>query len=523
MIYGEDVHGVRVFGGGILDGGMENRMHCSCFHLTKSTVKFFNSTDIRFEGITILDSSCWSMNFFGCSNVEIDRVKIVGQWRYNTDGIDLVNSDHVTIRNSFVRSFDDTIVLKGCDFWDFDPIPWKTGRSVTDILVSNCVLWCGWGKTLEIGFETGAPEYARIRFENCDLIHNNGSAMDIQNGNWADVHDVIFSDIRVEYQQYSQTPILQERDDQRYQYTGRIHVPDLISMVNRPFVLGKSDTHGSIHDICFENIKVFAEPSVPLSRLRIIIENVSDAARYENFTFRSFEINGVDLDTPESIKMEIKGNVSGIHWEKKSRTNGKFAYLALGNSVTLHGKCGYWWSADRGMAATTQEKDYVHLVKAELEKRYGEVLLSTYNFSQWELMYYDRAEALEVLDPYLHDELNLVTLQLGENVQDHRTFREDFKEMLCYIQEKAPNAKLIVVGEVSTPERNETKKAVCAELGVPYAETGIIFSVPGYEAGMGTLVEGEDGKWHAIDHVGVAGHPGDNGMKLMAEKVIECL
>lgn len=42
-----------------------------------------------------------------------------------------------------------------------------------------------------------------------------------------------------------------------------------------------------------------------------------------------------------------------------------------------------------------------------------------------------------------------------------------------------------------------------------------------YMAGIDTIVYGDDGEKHIIKHEGVALHPGDNGMKFIADKVIE--
>ena len=76
----------------------------------------------------------------------LDNIKVFGQWRYNTDGIDIVNSQNITVKNTFVHSFDDTICIKGIDRYIHADCEY--------ILVENCVLWCDWGRCCEFGFET---------------------------------------------------------------------------------------------------------------------------------------------------------------------------------------------------------------------------------------------------------------------------------------------------------------------------------------------------------------------------------
>ncbi len=314
--YGEGIEDLEIFGGGILDGGWEERVFEHCYEpFTKSTVKFYGSRNIHIDGLTILNSACWTINAFGCADLLLENINIVGQWRYNTDGIDLVNTQRAIIRNCFVRSFDDTIVLKGIiKFFDF-PCQ-RTGDNVEDILVENCTLWCDWGRTCEIGIETSAPEFKNIEFRNCDLIHNASSALDIQNGCEAVVKNIVFRDIRVEMQADQLPSIYQHSDDMPYEPKGQMGVPHLIYSANRSFFnsypqfSSDSITRGITKDILYENITVFAEEGVP--KPKILVASIYDSAPFGKHTIRNLVVNGKRITDWKDLQLERQGQVENI-------------------------------------------------------------------------------------------------------------------------------------------------------------------------------------------------------------------
>ena len=78
-------------------------------------------------------------------------------WRPNTDGVDIVNSSYVTVRDSFLRTFDDTVTLKGIDRYQH--------LNVEHISVQNCVLWCGWGADAGNRIGNGLPLRAKRRVQ----------------------------------------------------------------------------------------------------------------------------------------------------------------------------------------------------------------------------------------------------------------------------------------------------------------------------------------------------------------------
>ena len=59
-------------------------------------------------------------------------------------------------------------------------------------------------------------EITNIVFENCSIIHVTGSVLDCYNIDYADVHDVIYSNIDVEYDDIIMEASIQSNDDERY-------------------------------------------------------------------------------------------------------------------------------------------------------------------------------------------------------------------------------------------------------------------------------------------------------------------
>ncbi|MBR6427550.1 MAG: SGNH/GDSL hydrolase family protein [Clostridia bacterium] len=208
----------------------------------------------------------------------------------------------------------------------------------------------------------------------------------------------------------------------------------------------------------------------------------------------------------------------------KTADNGEevFRYLAIGNSITWHVKCDYWWN-ECGMAASVAEKDYVHVVAQNLEEKHGRMEFAAYNFSKWEITPNDRFQTLQLIDDLLRPDLNLITVQLSENVTEKATLEEDFRELVNYIKNKCPDADIVVVDDYYNSEYSAMKKRVAEERGVKFADLSAIRGNAEYTVGMGTTVYGSDGTPHKIEHLGVSGHPGDKGMKYIANAIIGCL
>ena len=73
--------------------------------------------------------------------------------------------------------------------------------------------------------------------------------------------------------------------------------------------------------------------------------------------------------------------------------DGTHRVLFVGNSITRHEpNPSLGWYGDWGMAASSKEKDYVHLVVAELDKKYGKVDYCIAQGAMWEWGYRNTEE-----------------------------------------------------------------------------------------------------------------------------------
>ncbi len=258
-------------------------------------IRLYSCRNCSIEHITFRDSSTFTVVPAACENIVIDDVKLIGMWRYNSDGIDPFNSSNLVIRNSFLRNFDDCVVLKGISGYGCLPM--------RNILVENCVLWCDWGRALEIGAETNATEYANLLFRDCDVIHGTWLLLDIQHHNNAAIHDVVFEDIRCEYTRHQQPLKFQESADQTFeQAEGKIIQPGLLgAFYYNMGLFGWPHNGETMERITFKDIQVLCDEEVPMPTCQFIGLNADSkicGARLENITR-----NGVRLATPEAANL----------------------------------------------------------------------------------------------------------------------------------------------------------------------------------------------------------------------------
>lgn len=314
-IYSENSENIKVFGNGIFDAGLEERPLRKCLGITIGNARFINCNNVKIQGVGFTNSAVWCVNVFACKNVEINDIKVFGQWKYNTDGIDLLNSSKVNIKNSFIQSFDDGIVIKGYDEY--------SDKNNENITAENCVVECQWGRALEIGLETSCREYNNILFKNIDIIRPACVACDIQNGDCAEVHNVTFDDIRIELDSFYNKEALQSDQSLPYPNKDTIQHSTLLMIINKSFresykvdgtpkyKLNKGDERfTSSHDITFKNIKVYADDKVlkeyDKDLISINLINLIETTKYYNINIENINLNGKKVPI-ENINVHRNG------------------------------------------------------------------------------------------------------------------------------------------------------------------------------------------------------------------------
>ncbi len=245
----------------------------------------------------------------------------------------------------------------------------------------------------------------------------------------------------------------------------------------------------------------------------------SDQLRQQNEIIDSLSKN---ISENELKISQLQNQIDKLNIKVEYSDNA-FNYLAIGNSITLHAVTDYWWN-EVGMAATEADKDYVHLISNYLKDQYGDVCCYSTNFSLWERQSHDRAETYDDIDKFLSMKLNLVTIQLGENVDDPTTFESDLEELIEYVQKKAPKAEILVIDNFWDDEKIESMKIEASNnTNVKFISLDEIKNKPEYQCGLGTIVFDKAGNEHTVEHEGVARHPNNDGMKYIADKIIESL
>lgn len=276
------------------------------------TVKLEYCRNVKIEGITMRDSLVYNIRPMACIGMDIRNVKIIGCWRYNSDGIDMHNCEDVVIEDCFIRTFDDSICVKGFDCYyegDLDKAVWEamhynggSYENFRNVRVRRCVIWNDWGKALEIGAETRAEEICDVVFEDCDIIHVTHGVLDVANVDYADVHDITYRNIRVELDDVIPKPAHQLNDAHVYELSTTDYVPPVIcarAIYHYEYSAG-GQRRGRNRDLLFEDIYVTGRHR-PLFRF----EGHSAEDTTRDVIIRNLRVNGKHIVDPADYDMEI--------------------------------------------------------------------------------------------------------------------------------------------------------------------------------------------------------------------------
>lgn len=299
VIEAREVSNIRILGRGILDVSTFKRGEAG------GAISLYGCTNVEIDGIIIRDPNVWTVTPSACQHVTISDIKLIGLWRYNADGIDIVNSQHVTIDKCFVRSFDDSIAIKGLKGRRNHP----TGdKPVQDVIVSDCVIWNDWGRALEMGAETVAPEISDVVFRNCDIIHTVHIAMDIQHGDRAMIQNVCFENIRLEIDDYNPRPRIQTDRSEKYSIEKNDdYCPRLLVLEIRKTNYSKDEERGRIQDIYVKDIAVTGN-HFPESYLC----GYNATHKVGNVTIENLLINGQLIKNADEGRFSIRDHVSNV-------------------------------------------------------------------------------------------------------------------------------------------------------------------------------------------------------------------
>lgn len=179
--------------------------------------------------------------------------------------------------------------------------------------------------------------------------------------------------------------------------------------------------------------------------------------------------------------------------------------IILGNSITLAGpNPPLGWYGNWGMAASAEDKDYVHVLKKSFQLRNPDVVVKVQNIQEFELDFtaYNFDTELKSLRDTHPD---LLILRIGENLKaniDLNVFEKRYQDLINYF--RADNPKIIVVG-VSTVFQGMAD--------------AIMARYPPYVS-LKTITQDQTNMALGLfENYAVATHPGDTGMRNIASLI----
>lgn len=211
-----------------------------------------------------------------------------------------------------------------------------------------------------------------------------------------------------------------------------------------------------------------------------------------------------------SAKGQLKQN-DYVTFENKEGSGVRVMFV--GNSITRHGVLPeIGWYGDYGMAASSIEKDYVHIVMNYIRKDDPDAAFCICQCAEWERQYKQGDTVLDEFCDARDFGADIIIVRLVENCPieefDKDIFKLQYDKLIFYLNSK-DDAKIIVTTGFWRHIADEQIREYAKEQGYPLVELSDL---------------GDENEMKALGlfaHSGVANHPSDKGMQAMADRIWE--
>lgn len=285
-IHGIFLNNITIRGRGIIDGSIWKNW-LTPGEIARPPINLRNSKGITIEGVILINPNAWALNLYECENTVIKNVKIITA-RQNGDGITIQSSRNIHVSDSFVRSWDDSLVIKN-----------YAGDSKF-INFNNIQIWTDLAQSMEIGYETnkGLKEnsiISDITFRDITVLFNfHKPVISIHNSDNALIKNIYYENIVVENA-----------------FMGEGDAGDNNQLIDFSILSSQwssTKERGNIRNIFINNVKVL-RGKFPPSRIVGYDENHT----IENINIKNLEILGKEIRSLEDGRFKINSFVRNLN------------------------------------------------------------------------------------------------------------------------------------------------------------------------------------------------------------------
>lgn len=193
----------------------------------------------------------------------------------------------------------------------------------------------------------------------------------------------------------------------------------------------------------------------------------------------------------------------------------KIRILFVGNSITYHApKPEIGWFGSWGMAATCEKNDYVHQVVNMLETQYGKVGYGVAQLAQWELSFDENNKWKDNYCGIESFDADVAVIRMGENIPGTKlqlaNMMSCIEDMIAFFGKEC-NQVIVTDCFWKREKLDNLLEKICEEKGYTFCQLSDL-----YENREAMALE-------QFEHQGVALHPSDYGMELIAKRIVELI